>query len=87
MTRVRRVEVRVASGTTSPEFDKKTMRCKQNGGWVCEHRWPEIRAMVKFRSLTNGNDIGYVYKVHNLIAFVRMGAGYFAANNNDQERR
>ena len=52
------------------------------GDWVCEHRWPLIKAMVKFRSvagdsaLTNWWDDG-----GRLIAFSRDGRAFIAIND------
>lgn len=58
-------------------------------GWVCEHRWPMIREMVKFRNVTaskftlnnwwsNGN---------NQIAFSRGNLGFVAINHEDTEMK
>ena len=52
------------------------------GDWVCEHRWPLIKAMVKFRSvagdsaLTNWWDDG-----GRLIAFSRADRAFIAIND------
>lgn len=40
------------------EYAIKNVELNQNGtcrnGWICEHRWPEIFSMVKFRSIVSG---------------------------------
>lgn len=50
--------------------------------WICEHRWPQIKEMIKFRnvvgnsSLTNWADNG-----QNQVAFCRGKLGFIAFNN------
>jgi len=68
-------------------FNGGQPRANSSSGWVCEHRWPEIRAMAAFRSLTNTRAVGLVYREPNLLAFARLGVGYFAANNNGEGER
>ena len=57
------------------------------GDWVCEHRWPLIKAMVKFRSvagdsaLTNWWDDG-----GRLIAFSRAGKAFIAINDDPAKK-
>jgi len=57
------------------------------GGWVCEHRWPLIREMVKFRSvagdsaLTNWWDDG-----GRLIAFSREDRAFIAINDDPAKK-
>ncbi len=43
--------------------------------------------MAKFRSLTKGKAVALVHKEHNVLAFARLGRGYFAANNIDEEKK
>jgi len=62
------------------QVDATSSQCL--GDWVCEHRWPLIKAMVKFRSvagdsaLTNWWDDG-----GRLIAFSRAGKAFIAIND------
>lgn len=52
-------------------------------GWVCEHRWPRIAAMVDFRNVTDGHfDISDWWSDdNNVIAFGRGPRGYVVINN------
>lgn len=52
-------------------------------GWVCEHRWPTIAAMVEFRNVTSG-----AFSINrwwsdgdNVIAFARGKKGFVVINN------
>jgi len=64
--------------------DNSTGQC--TGDWVCEHRWPLFKAMVKWRSvaadeaLTNWWDDG-----GRLIAFSRGGNAFIAINDDPQK--
>ncbi|KAL6261440.1 hypothetical protein P5V15_006532 [Pogonomyrmex californicus] len=50
-------------------------------GWVCEHRWPQIYRMVRFRNLVNGEDIkNWWSNGKNQIAFSRGNKGFVAFN-------
>lgn len=64
----------------------KEQAATAHNGWVCEHRWPVIANMVRFRNATahefrlthwwtNGGG--------NQIAFGRGGAGFVVINNED----
>ncbi|CEF68947.1 Alpha amylase family and Glycosyl hydrolase, family 13, catalytic domain and Alpha-amylase, C-terminal all beta domain and Glycosyl hydrolase, family 13, subfamily, catalytic domain and Glycosyl hydrolase, family 13, all-beta domain and Glycoside hydrolase, catalytic domain and Glycoside hydrolase, superfamily domain-containing protein [Strongyloides ratti] len=66
--------------TTSPTFDSSTQTCQQSSGWVCQHRWPEIRKMTLFRKSTNGAAVSNIQTSNNIIAFARTNKGYFALN-------
>jgi alpha-amylase len=66
---------------TSPTFNPDET-CKPESGWVCEHRWPAIRRMVVFRSVTQGQD-SYAFTDEHRIAFRRGNKGFFALNNQD----
>ncbi|KAI1705403.1 alpha amylase, catalytic domain-containing protein [Ditylenchus destructor] len=68
--------------TKSPEFNPDSS-CKQEVGWVCEHRWPEIRHLAKFRSDVAGSAVTAIHKETHVLAFARLGKGYFAGNNDD----
>ncbi|PIK39916.1 putative alpha-amylase 2B [Apostichopus japonicus] len=69
--------------TLSPIFDVEGL-CDHDNGWVCEHRWREIRNMVGFRNavgdtpLKNWWDNGF-----NQIAFGRGNKGFLVINNED----
>ncbi|MFH4976495.1 hypothetical protein AB6A40_003204 [Gnathostoma spinigerum] len=70
--------------TDSPSFkDDKT--CAKESGWVCEHRWPEIRRMALFRKHTVGTAATQIVTDDNRLAFARLGKGYFAVNNDWRE--
>ncbi|KAK8732749.1 hypothetical protein OTU49_006906 [Cherax quadricarinatus] len=49
------------------------------GGWVCEHRWPSIYKMVRFRNAMEETD-GWdnYYCDGNVVAFSRGTRGFFA---------
>ncbi|KAI1723115.1 alpha amylase, catalytic domain-containing protein [Ditylenchus destructor] len=70
----------------SPTFNSDGT-CKSDSGWVCEHRWPEIRRMLKFRSDTAESAVSVIHKETHILAFARSGKGFFAANNDDAERK
>lgn len=62
-----------------PMFNEKGL-C--SNGWVCEHRWPEILAMVKFRNVVGDLPIqNYADNGQNQIAFCRGDRGFIAMNN------
>ena len=51
-------------------------------GWVCEHRWPEIVGMVRFRNVVGDSAIkNWWSNGENQIAFAREGRGFIAFNN------
>jgi len=52
------------------------------GQWVCEHRDPYIRNMVRFRRVVAGSDINHWWDDGaNAIAFSRGNKGFVAINN------
>ncbi|XP_013119376.2 alpha-amylase B [Stomoxys calcitrans] len=52
-----------------------------NSGWVCEHRWPEIVQMVKFRNAVGGQALQHWWdNGYNQIAFSRGNKGFVAFN-------
>jgi alpha-amylase len=52
------------------------------GKWVCEHRDPSIRNMVRFRRVVAGTDINHWWDDGaNAIAFSRGDKGFVAINN------
>lgn len=66
--------------TISPIFDANTGLC--TNGWVCEHRWPQLRKMNEFRNVIDGAlchswwDNGL-----DLLGFCRGTRGFFAINS------
>ncbi|VDP22457.1 unnamed protein product, partial [Heligmosomoides polygyrus] len=66
--------------TSSPTFNGDDLTCKQESGWVCEHRWPTIREMVKFRAATQGAAATQITTDNQRVAFAREGKGFFAVN-------
>ncbi|KAI6187918.1 Glycosyl hydrolase and Alpha-amylase domain containing protein [Aphelenchoides besseyi] len=71
--------------TKSPTFNNNDETCNSDSGWVCEHRWPEIRRMVHFRSLTTDSPVVQIQQGHQMLAFARQNRGYIALSNNDQD--
>lgn len=54
-------------------------------GYVCEHRWPEIANMIKFRSSTDGEPVrSFTNIAKNQISFCRGKKGFVAINNSNQ---
>lgn len=50
-------------------------------GWVCEHRWPTIAAMVEFRRVVGDVPVDHWWSNgENQIAFSREGRGFVALN-------
>ncbi|BES96577.1 alpha-amylase [Nesidiocoris tenuis] len=46
-------------------------------GWICEHRWPEIAAMVRFAKAVEGSGSSdFVAHSPNTISFQRTGKGF-----------
>jgi alpha-amylase len=58
-----------------------------NRGWVCEHRWNSIAAMVGFRNATDQEFrlTNWWTNGNNQIAFGRGGAGFVVINNEDHD--
>ncbi|KAI6176962.1 nucleoprotein [Aphelenchoides bicaudatus] len=70
--------------TSSPQFDSDDF-CTKESGWVCEHRWFEIREMVKFRHAATGTSVSDVQRGDQMLAFARKGKGYLALRNADYD--
>lgn len=63
----------------SPKFDSNA-QC--TNGWTCEHRWPVIRHMIKFRSIVgNGSVNNWADNGRNQAGFCRGNNGFIAFNN------
>ncbi|KAH8986654.1 glycoside hydrolase [Lactarius hatsudake] len=55
-------------------------------GWFCQHRWPAIAGMVRFRNRVGSAPLtGWVSPSHQRIAFSRGSLGFVAINNADSE--
>lgn len=53
-----------------------------SGGWVCEHRWRQIKNMIGFRNAVAGTSIANWWdNGSNQIAFSRGNKGFIAFNN------
>lgn len=51
-------------------------------GWVCEHRWPQIANMIKFRAVTAGELVqSFTNIAEDQISFCRGKKGFIAINN------
>ncbi|XP_033100288.1 alpha-amylase-like [Anneissia japonica] len=51
-------------------------------GWVCEHRWRQIKNMVKFRNVAEGTDVNNWWDNGNqAIAFSRGNKAFLVINN------
>lgn len=72
--------------TISPEFDAATGQCKN--GWVCEHRWPQIRNMIRFRHIAADKPLEHWWdNGYNQIAFCRGDRGFIVFNTADRVMR
>ncbi|XP_071852491.1 alpha-amylase-like [Apostichopus japonicus] len=64
-----------------PYFDSTYGACSSSSGWVCEHRWREIRNMVEFRNTCEGQGVNNWWdNGNNQIAFSRGNQGFIAIN-------
>jgi alpha-amylase len=54
-------------------------------GWVCEHRWPQIANMIKFRAVTDGEPVkSFTNIAEDQISFCRGSKGFVAINNSNK---
>lgn len=68
----------------SPVINSTTEQCEN--GWVCEHRWPQIKNMIKFRNTVRDAPIySWWDNDKNQIAFCRGTRGFIAFNNEDND--
>lgn len=75
-------------GSTKPvECLSREQGPSAQDGWVCEHRWPMIREMVKFRNVTSSKFSlnNWWSNGNNQIAFSRGDLGYVVINHENQE--
>ncbi|XP_041466000.1 alpha-amylase B-like [Lytechinus variegatus] len=68
--------------TKSPEFNSDST-CK--GNWVCEHRWPEFRNMVRFRNIAGTAPVTWTYESSTFIAFSRGNKAFFALSTGESQ--
>ncbi|OCT82943.1 pancreatic alpha-amylase [Xenopus laevis] len=69
-------------GSTQPVTIKVDTTCGNN--WVCEHRWRQIKNMVIFRNVVDGQAfINWWDNGNNQIAFGRGDKGFIVFNNDD----
>lgn len=68
----------------SPAIDEVTGQC--TNGWVCEHRWPAIQNMIKFRTSVRNSNVTAWWDNHgNQISFCRGTRGFVAFNNENYD--
>uniref|UniRef100_A0A671RWF9 alpha-amylase n=1 Tax=Sinocyclocheilus anshuiensis TaxID=1608454 RepID=A0A671RWF9_9TELE len=71
-----------SDGSTKPVPINPDSTCGDN--WVCEHRWRQIRNMVIFRNVVNGQPLSNWWdNGNNQIAFSRGSKGFIVINNDD----
>ncbi|XP_077978331.1 alpha-amylase 2-like [Glandiceps talaboti] len=59
----------------------RDVECTEEGGWVCEHRWPQIYHMVWFRQVVHGTSVQHWWdNGSNQIAFSRGNKGWIVFN-------
>ncbi|XP_064461112.1 alpha-amylase-like [Ornithodoros turicata] len=65
---------------TLPVLKKANYECYN--GWICEHRWLEIRGMVQFRNAVGSVPVTAWWDDDaDAIAFARQGKGFVVINN------
>ncbi len=70
-----------AQGNTSTVRCAASMETAVDGDWVCEHRDPAIRNMVRFRRVVAGTGVNHWWdNGGNAIAFARGDRGFVAIN-------
>lgn len=71
-----------AKGQIQPPTFLKNKLCDTLGsGWVCEHRWFEVRQMVKFRNFVRNENLQNWWESgENQIAFSRGNLGFVLLN-------
>ncbi|KAG9462651.1 hypothetical protein GDO78_013644 [Eleutherodactylus coqui] len=71
-----------SNGSTKAVTINEDTTC--GNGWICEHRWRQIKNMVIFRNLANGQMlINWWDNGQNQIAFGRGNVGFIVFNNDD----
>ncbi|NP_001003729.1 AmyAc_bac_euk_AmyA and Aamy_C domain-containing protein precursor [Danio rerio] len=73
-----------SDGSTKPVPINPDSTC--GDGWVCEHRWRQIRNMVIFRNVVNGQPLfNWWDNGNSQIAFSRGSKGFIVINNDNWE--
>jgi alpha-amylase len=73
-----------AGGNTNNVTCAASLETAVIGQWVCEHRDPYVRNMVRFRRVVAGTDLNHWWDDGaNAIAFTRGDQGFVALNNSD----
>ncbi|KAJ8274425.1 hypothetical protein COCON_G00090500 [Conger conger] len=71
-----------SNGSTKPVPINPDTTC--GDGWVCEHRWRQIRNMVIFRNVVNTQPFSHWWdNGSNQVAFGRGNHGFIVFNNDD----
>uniref|UniRef100_A0A4W3I3T6 Alpha-amylase n=1 Tax=Callorhinchus milii TaxID=7868 RepID=A0A4W3I3T6_CALMI len=71
-----------SDGSTKPVTINPDTTC--GNGWICEHRWRQIKNMVIFRNVVDGTAFeNWWDNGNNQIAFGRGNKGFLAINNDD----
>ncbi|XP_053929627.1 pancreatic alpha-amylase-like isoform X2 [Cuculus canorus] len=71
-----------ADGSTKPVTINEDTTCGND--WVCEHRWRQIRNMVIFRNVVDGQPFSNWWdNGNNQVAFGRGNKGFIVFNNDD----
>uniref|UniRef100_A0A673KDS1 alpha-amylase n=1 Tax=Sinocyclocheilus rhinocerous TaxID=307959 RepID=A0A673KDS1_9TELE len=71
-----------ANGSTKPVPINPDSTCGDK--WICEHRWRQIRNMVIYRNVVNGQPLSNWWdNGNNQIAFSRGSKGFIVINNDD----
>uniref|UniRef100_A0A1S4JJB8 Alpha-amylase n=1 Tax=Culex quinquefasciatus TaxID=7176 RepID=A0A1S4JJB8_CULQU len=52
-----------------------------SNGWICEHRWPEIKRMIQFRKYVQESTLDHIQASNVTFAFCRGTKGFIAFNN------
>ncbi|KAL5287419.1 Amy-d family protein [Megaselia abdita] len=66
---------------------KQEQHCRNESGWVCEHRWPSIVNMVKMVNIVKDEPITNFGSIApNHIYFCRGGKAFIALNNDPVEK-
>ena len=67
------------NGNTTPPIFNSDNSC--DGGYVCEHRWRQIYAMVGFKNAVHGTGVDHWWdNGNNQIAFSRGNRGFVVFN-------
>ena len=66
----------------SPDFSGRSC----GNGWVCQHRWPQVSNMIKFRNYAGDAPMSNWWSDgSNQIAFARKGRGFIAIKNEQRD--